>query len=264
MDLSPEMQRAFWEGRQGRETREEKRDREQFAEIFWAVEWVECSKSLERFASHCKTKDEHAGNKGFNGNGESETDDIWQMLKKKEDETVRYFPLRSEKPHIWYVLDVLQKESLVCIEKSRQMQVTWALCLYVLWQCKFHPNRLWFIQSKKEEDSANLVYNKEPDVARISFIENHLPDELRSVDFTKQTSYGMIYFPNGSKVWGVPEGGGILRSYVASGIFSDEFAFQPEAEQAFSAALPTVKGGGQLIVCSTPWTGAFMQQLRQP
>ena len=243
------------------ETREERRDLEQFSDIFWAVEWIECSRSLERFAAHCKTRDEHAGG----GQPEPEAESgIWDQLRRKEDETVRYFPNRAEKGYLWRILDLCLSQKLLCIEKSRQLMMTWALCVYALWIAKFRSNRLVFISSKKEEDSANLVYNKDPNTARISFIESHLPDELRSVDFASSASYGQLHFPNGSRIWGVPEGGDIIRSYTASLVITDEAAFQPEFEKAFAAALPTAHGGGQLIAVSTVWPGSFFQQLREP
>ena len=47
-------------------------------------------------------------------------------------------------------------------------------------------------------------------------------------------------------------------------IVADEFAFMPEAEQAFTAAMPTVRSGGQIILVSTPSPGSFMESLRNP
>ncbi len=258
------MRRAFWEGKGNRESREEKRDREQFADIFWAVEWIECSRSLERFAANCKTKDEHAGSSGFGSTEQAQATEIWEMMRKREDETVRFFPSRSEKSYVWHLLDRCLTEKLLLVEKSRQLLVTWSMCLYALWTAKFKNNRLVFLSSKKEEDAANLVFNKDPNTARISFIEAHLPDELRSVDFAKDASYGQIHFSNGSRIWGVPEGGDIIRSYTASLVITDEAAFQVEFENAFAAALPTVHGGGQLVAVSTVWPGSFFQQLRNP
>jgi len=91
-----------------------------------------------------------------------------------------------------------------------------------------------FAQSKKEEDAANLVYNKDPLAARISFMEAMLPDWMRDEKATY--SYGIINFSNSSKIWGIPQGGDIIRSYTPSVVFLDEAAFQPEAEKSYSAA----------------------------
>lgn len=206
----------------------------------WGVKWVECKDNLEVFACHVRTRDEHA----------------------TDANSVRHFPLRAEKPHIWHFLDRCRDEPLLIVEKSRQIMMTWAACLYCLWVAKFHDHKLVFVQSKKEEDAANLVYNKDPTVARISFMELCLTDELKSMDFTTSVSYGQMLFPTHSRIWAIPEGGEKIRSYTASVIFSDEFAYQPEAEQAWTAARPTVSGGGQFIALSSVRPGAYMKKLR--
>ena len=59
---------------------------------------------------------------------------------------------REQKPYVWDIIDTIHREQLVAIEKSRQLFVTWIVCLYCLWSAKFHKNRLIFVQSKKEED----------------------------------------------------------------------------------------------------------------
>ena len=206
----------------------------------WGVKRQDCYDSLECFAKYVRTRDEHASGAA----------------------SVRPFPTRLEKPYLWEFLDACQEEPLLAVEKSRQIMVTWGACLYLLWRAKYTENRLIFLQSKKEEDAANLVYNKEPFGARIAFMEYSLPDPLRTVDFNRNCSYGQMVFPDThSKLWGVPEGGDIIRSYVASIVFADEAAFQPEFEAAYKALRPTISGGGQLIMVSTARSGAFMKRL---
>jgi hypothetical protein len=205
--------------------------------VLAAVQNLECSESLETFARYVLTKDEHG----------------------KDEGSVRPFPTRVEKPYVWEVLDTIQREQIIAVEKSRQLMVTWLVCLYILWECKFRQNRLWFVQSKKENDAANLVFNSDWNTARISFMECHLPEVLRS-DCT--TSYSSLQFRDtGSRAWGIPEGADQIRSYTASGIFSDEAAFQPEFENAFKASNASIKGGGKLIVVSSARSGAFMKKL---
>jgi hypothetical protein len=214
-----------------------KSDREYYEACMWAVYKIECEQSLEFFAQFVRTKDEHADG----------------------SESIRPFPTRIEKPYVWDILDTLCAEQLVVIEKSRQLLVTWTVCVYALWKAKFQKNRLIFIQSKKELDAANLVFNQEWPKARISFIEHHLPDELKS---DVSVSYGQLYFrDSGSTVWGIPEGGDQIRSYTASCIISDESAFQPEFEGAVKAAIPSIKGGGQFVAISTARNGAYMKEL---
>jgi hypothetical protein len=215
-----------------------KRDqRDEVNATIWGVVWIECAEDVEKFAKYVVTKDEHAS-------GEL---------------SVRSFPTREQKPYIWDVIDTITHEQLVAIEKSRQLMITWVACLYWLWMAKFQKNRLLFVQSKKEEDAANLVFNTEWPNARISFMEFNLPEELRS---DVASSYGKLLFRDtGSRIWGIPEGGDQIRSYTASGIFSDEAAYQPEFEAAWKAANPSIKGGGKMLIVSSARNGAYMKKL---
>ena len=64
---------------------------------------------------------------------------------------------------------------ILMVEKSRQVMATWICCAYLLWRAKFRDHQLILVQSKKEEDAANLVFNGEAWVARMSFMEVNLP-----------------------------------------------------------------------------------------
>lgn len=154
-------------------------------------------------------------------------------------------------------LSVLAASGIVCVEKSRQMLVTWIVCAYLLWRAKYYPHQLLLVQSKREDDAANLVFNKEAFFARISFLESHLPKHLRTLVFPRNATYGHLYFPNGSHIWGIPEGGDIIRSNTPSVVFSDESAFQAEFDKSYTAALPAIKGGGQYIAVSSAEPGSF-------
>ena len=131
--------------------------------------------------------------------------------------------------------------------------------MYALWMAKYEKNRLIFIQSKKEENAAALVYNAEPAVARISFMEWNLPAEMRS---KVVPSYGkLIFSETGSQIWGIPEGGDQIRSFTPSMVFSDESAFQPEFKSAVTAIKPCIDGGGQFIAVSTAKNGSYLKEM---
>jgi hypothetical protein len=183
------------------------------------------------------------------------------QTKDEHDEInpIKYFP---GKPYIPYLLNLFVEkvQSIFFIAKSRQIMLTWLCCVYALWLAKSIPHRLIFLQSKKEEDAANLVFNggrtgKNWNNARISFIEKHLPLWLQ--DEGIESAYGKLLFPNGSKIWGVPEGADMIRSYTPSLVISDEAAFQPEFGSAYTAMLPIAKQGGMLISISSANPGPF-------
>jgi len=215
-----------------------KRDQKRTEKVLMAAQNVLASRNLEYFASCVVTKDEH----------------------KQGAESIRLFPTREEKPYIWDVLDTLVNgEDIIIIEKSRQLLFTWACCLYCLWTAKYQDNRLNFIQSKKEENAANLVFNTELPQARISFMESNMPRHMQS---DVRWSYCKAFFKEtGSSIWGIPEGGDQIRSYTPSLVFSDEAAFQPEFENAWKATKPCVDGGGKAIIVSTAKNGAFMKDM---
>ena len=177
--------------------------------MIWGLAEWECSRSLEKFARFVITRDEH---------GQEEAPD--RKLQSSESGngsdhgSERPFPTRAEKPHIWEFLDeVRSARGVLVVEKSRQMVITLGMCMYILWESKYRKNRLWFVQSKKEEDAAALVYSHNPLKARMSFMESKLPEELRTVEFEHDGSYGEIYFTEtDSVVKAIPEGGSQIRS----------------------------------------------------
>lgn len=156
-------------------------------------------------------------------------------------------------------LTALATSGLFMTEKSRQVMVTWLCCAWILWTAKYQAHRLILVQSKREDDAAALVFTKDPFFARISFMEHHLPAHLKTLSFPKAGSYGHLYFPNGTHIWAIPEGGEIIRSQTPSIIFSDECGFQPEFGAAVTAALPCIKGGGCFVGVSSAEPGTFME-----
>jgi len=162
-------------------------------------------------------------------------------------------------PYLREILHHIRSYPITAIAKSRQMTVTWLLTAHAIWHARFWPHRLIFIQSKKEEDAANLVFNQDWVNARGSFIELNLPKFLRMRGL--KAKYGQLFYPNGSHIWGIPQGSHIIRSYTASEIIMDEAAFQPQFEEAYTAALATVKGGGRLVACSTALANTFFAKI---
>lgn len=169
------------------------------------------------------------------------------------DEHDKEHPIKKLPYHKDYMKEVAQNfltEQLLLIEKSRQMMITWLLVACCLWDVQFHQGRRVFFQSKKEEDANSLV-----DRAKIIY-ENY-PQPVKSVINelypATNTSYLTLEFEKyHSIIKGIPQGAAKIRMHTASRIFSDEMAFQEEAEEAYIAAKPTLVGGGQYLAVSTP------------
>jgi hypothetical protein len=142
-------------------------------------------------------------------------------------------------------------------EKSRQMMATWTLCALYTHDAQFHMNRLHFVQSKKEEDSDRLiqrcftVWENQP-----AFIKRAHPAEYAycHLRFHRPGESGGL--PQ-SEIWGIPQGGDVIRQHTGSGLFIDEAAFQADLEAALGAAQPMLKGGGRLDIVSSAEPGYF-------
>lgn len=153
-------------------------------------------------------------------------------------------------------LDYLYRSGVLFVEKSRDLFVTNIVCCYLHWLAKYVPYRLILIQSKNEDDAANLVFDKDPDAARISFQENCLPQHVRTTDLNK-ASFARLHFNSGSRVRGIAQGARIIRSEHPSVVFSDEGGFQDEFDASFTASLPAVQGGGLFLAVSSAEPGSF-------
>ena len=157
--------------------------------------------------------------------------------ERDTDNPVKSFP---DKSYLRYVIDAVHESKRIMVPKSRQIHMSWLMCCYALWTALFHPHSNIFFQSKKEEDASMMVFNKRPHNARISFIYEHLPPWIKNL-VTAEGTYSKMNFSNGSLIWGIPEGGNIIRSHTATLFISDECAFQPEFENAYTSSAPMAK-----------------------
>lgn len=146
-------------------------------------------------------------------------------LDGREDDYLRYIAL------LW------QKEKLLLVPKSRQLRLSHIMVNLHGWLCQFYPGQRVAVQSKVFEDADALLERRWVSMKLERKLYPHLPwpHATRKV--------GFITWENGSQMMAIKQGGDKVRSYTFSAIMSDEMAFQEEAEQAFTAALPTIEGG---------------------
>ena len=172
---------------------------------------------------------------------------VWTNDEHDKENPFKRFP---DKEHAKIICDLWYKEKLLLVPKSRQLLMTWLFAACYLWDTQFHQGRLNFFQSKKEEDADRVVL-------RAWFIYEHQPDWIMAM-FPAVYTFCHIKFPKAnSEIWGVPQGGDQIRSHTSSGILSDEMAFQTEAEDSYTGALPTIKGGGRFTGVSSANPGFF-------
>ncbi len=170
---------------------------------------------------------------------------VWTLDNHDPDTPVKRFP---QKEYLRELTRIWQKEKLLLIPKSRQMMITWLIVSLYLHDAIFNEGKYIFFQSKKEKDANALI-------DRAKFIFNHQPYFLRP---KSHQVYCELLLPKmNSKIRGIPQGGNQIRMHTASGIFMDEAAFMYEVGEAFTAAKPSVDGGGRITMVSSANPGFF-------
>ena len=160
-------------------------------------------------------------------------------------------PYRSM-PHIGYIASLWTHHNLLCIAKSRQLMATWLFCAILLWDTMFKTGRLNIIIDKREDDANETI-------DRCRFIYDNLPGMIKNFIRADKTPQGQIgsycklsFEANKSMIRGLPQNPDSVRKNTASNLFIDEAAFIERAEQCYTAALPAVRGGGKMVINSTP------------
>lgn len=183
--------------------------------------------------------------------------------ERDKDDPVKPFPF--EKPDLKVLYGAIERHNILFVPKSRQVMLTWKMCIYCTWLAKAFPHRMIYVQSQNLLSAGKLVFNggisQNWDTARISFIEAHLPRWLKD-NPTPTSDPPRLVYPNGSIIEGIAQGGDKIRSQVPSFVFSDEAAFQPEFADAYTAMLPLCRGGAKLVAVSSAGPGFFAMVAR--
>jgi len=184
---------------------------------------------------------------------------VWTCDQHDKDNPVKQFPV--DRVYIPVMTNLWEHNLLLVIAKSRQMMMTWLFCALYLWDTMFHQGRLTILQSKREDDA---IGNKDIGsglMGRSKFILEHIPGRQLLLPKYTEKANELVFPELNSALLAIPQGANIIRQQTASGIFSDEAAFQEEFEQSYVAATPCLRGGGRMTVLSTPNPGSFMQKL---
>jgi hypothetical protein len=156
----------------------------------------------------------------------------------------------------WYffepMVEMIEREKVCAIEKSRDMMVSWGVVAYFTLQAMTVPHREIVFQSidtgKAEQliDYAKCLYDQQ---------EAWLRDAFPLTKATEKQARDVLMWENGSVIWSVPSGKNQIRSFHPWGYFNDETSFQPEAGLCLDAALGS--GAKKLVMVSTANIGWF-------
>lgn len=155
-------------------------------------------------------------------------------------------------PYVQIITELWLDNPRLVLIKSRQMRMTWLFVILYLWDFLFHDGRLIMFQSKREEDAIGDETAGDGLLGRAKFIMNHLPGRSFLVPDYIPLGHKMLRPSGNSTIWAIPQGAAIIRQRTASGILSDESSFQPEAGDSYTAARPTIRGGGRYSAITTP------------
>lgn len=173
-----------------------------------------------------------------------------------ETTPIKSFPV--DRPYIEPLVRLWEKEKLLIIAKSRQMILTWLFIALYDWDSIVNDNRYTFLKSEKLEHASNL---KDPLslLSRAVFIIEHLPIDFLwycwgvECEIPRATQNPAIWtLPNGSTLKPVSQDPKEVRAKTATGVFDDEMAFQPWADQGYRAVMPVIGRMGRYTAVSTP------------
>src|SRR6266571_2819592 len=174
-------------------------------------------------------------------------------------------PALPEKPfprleYLQRLIDAWIVEPRLCVVKSRRMIVTWLFLALDLWLAMTQPHAAVYVVSTEQAKSDKLL-------KRVEFIYNHL-DPARIIKPAmvihrgKEGDPTRIDFPElQSVIKALSSEPDALRQEGASLLHVEELAFVDNAEVAWKAMIPTVLGGGRMVVISSAQDGTLFKRL---
>jgi hypothetical protein len=160
----------------------------------------------------------------------------------------RPFP---DKPYFRSLVELFEAESVVFIEKSRDLMLSWLCVGHFTHAAMTNQRREVLFQSQKEDKAAELVdYAKTLYEQQDAGLKQYFP----LAKPLKDQAALKLEFANGSRIVGIPEGADQIRSFHPWGLLMDEAASQPEAGEAYDAAVPVCQ---KIIVVSSAGPGWF-------
>jgi len=160
----------------------------------------------------------------------------------------RPFP---QKPYFQPVLEEMDRESVLFIEKSRDLMISWSCVGFFTHKAQTTPQREVLFQSQKEEKAWELI-----EYAKVLYARQHpkLRERFPLSKPLNRQPVSSLEFANGSILRGIPEGADQVRSYHPWGLLMDEAAFQPKAGESYDHSVSVCQ---KIIVLSSVGPGWF-------
>lgn len=141
------------------------------------------------------------------------------------------------------VLGRMDTERLLVILKARQLGISWLACAAALYRCLTKRGQTVLIFSQGQLEADELI-------RRIAFLyANHI--DRPSLPSLTSEKMGMLAWSNRSRVISLPATKRAGRSWTASLVIMDEFAFMQYGPALLEAVKPTINDGGSLWIISS-------------
>lgn len=174
---------------------------------------------------------------------------LWTKDERDTESPIKPFPGIDTKPYLPIYLDALLKEQYVFVDKPRQMFMTWATTLFLMWDCIFHEARRWLLVKNDYDESLEILRDK------IVFAYGQLPKWLKAkATMDEKYTTKFLIKQTGSYILPVAcnAAEGEFRGGTASGALIDEAALQPRFADLLRAAQPMA---AKIIALTTPQIG---------
>ncbi len=149
--------------------------------------------------------------------------------------------------HLWdgqkTALATMEAERLAVFLKARQLGISWIVCGYALWAGLTFPNQTVLAYSQGQLEADELT-------RRTNFLYQHHQrrDELPKL-IRPNTS--LLEWDNGFRWLSLAATRRAGRSFTASIVILDEWAFMAWPRQTLAAVKPTIDAGGKLFIISS-------------
>jgi hypothetical protein len=154
------------------------------------------------------------------------------------------------------VLAKMDTERFLLFLKARQLGISWLACLSSLHRCLTRKGQVILMFSQGQEEADELV-------RRVRFLYTH-HQEVASLPALVTDNTSRLEWSNTSRVVSLPATKRAGRSWTASRVIMDEFAFMQYGSDVLAAVEPTVNDGGSLwIISSADGQGTPYHQLWQ-
>jgi hypothetical protein len=178
------------------------------------------------------------------------------------------------------LIDDVLREPILMVEKSRRVLASWFMCAFDLWVIAggYDPRWPQLMPTDQNPDGGNrqvvIAARKLEDAQGSAWwlAERHrfLYDQIIDRDFHKthwpgfptiDFRYNWAKASNGGRFDAVPQGADQLRGITATVCHMEEVGFWSELKPSITGALPTIKGGGRIVMVTTAAAGTYAAEL---